>query len=145
MLKVSMLSCVIASMAIGGGMLATRKDATEGTRDAQIIVEVDRSVKSLTEEGISNTQNIVMNNIRNYVTDNFRVISRYDAVANAFAISVNSKNIDLIKKVPGVKSVTLNEIHWVQEESSSRLPAEDDPIVDEYGDNQNVSAQTMEK
>ena len=136
-----MLSCLFASLAMGTNV-ATHITAGNVKRDAEIIVEVDRELETLSEAGIVNTQNIVMNNIRSYVTSNFRVISRYDEVANAFAISVNSADIELIKKVPGVKSVTLNEMHWVQEQSTGTRGT---PIENEYGDNDNVSARTMEK
>ena len=84
-------------------------------RDAEIIIEVDRSLATLTEKGILNTQKAVQNNIAKYVTTNFVVTESFHVLNNAFAIRVNSGYIDTIKKLPGVKSVTKNEAHWVSE------------------------------
>ena len=144
MLKGTMLASRIAGIAMGTNIAASTRVSPLAERDAEIIVEVDRDNESLTKEGIANTQNIVMNNIRNYATSNFKVISTYSEVANAFAISVNSNNIELIKKVPGVKSVTLNQIHWeTTTQEYSRLP--DPEPEDEYGGSDNISAETMKK
>ena len=101
MLKVTMLASLIAGIAMGTNIAASTRVSPLAERDAEIIVEVDRDNQSLTKEGIANTQNIVMNNIRNYATSNFKVISTYSEVANAFAISVNSDDIENIKKVSG--------------------------------------------
>ena len=139
-----MLASLIAGLAMGTNIAANSHVSPLAERDAEIIVEVDRDNESLTREGIKNTQNIVMNNIRSYVTSNFKVISTYSEVANAFAISVNSNDIELIKKVPGVKSVTLNQIHWeTTTQAYSRLPGPEDE--DEYGGSDNISAETMKK
>ena len=146
MLKVTMLATLIAGLAMGTNIAGSTRVNSLAERDTQIIVEVDCSNETLTEEGISNTQNIVMNNIRNYVTSNFKVISTYSEVANAFAISVNSNNIELIKKVPGVKSVTVNKLHW-ETTTQSVSVVTGDPVsaTDEYGGSENISAQTMKK
>ena len=144
MLKVTMLATLLAGLAMGTNVAVNARQAKAPEHDAQIIVEVDRSNETLTKEGISNTQNIVMNNIRKQVTSNFRVISNYSEVANAFAISVNSDDIENIKKVSGVKSVTVNKIHWeTKGEPSSSLGTPVDE--DEYGGSENMSATTMEK
>ena len=145
MLKVTMLATLIAGIAMGTNIAANTRVAPLAERDAEIIVEVDRSNKALTEEGIHNTQQIVMNNIRKYVTSNFEVISEYSEVANAFAISVNSEIIEQIKKVPGVKSVTRNQIHWVTEPQSYSGSGTVSRDHSEYGGTTNISAVTMNK
>ena len=139
-----MLATLIAGLAMGTNVAANARQPRIAEQDAQIIVEVDRDNETLTKEGISNTQNIVMNNIRRQVTSNFSVISTYSEVANAFAISVNSDNIENIKKVPGVKSVTVNKIHWETKTESVALGS-GDADEDEYGGSENMSATTMEK
>lgn len=144
MLKVSILASAIAALAMGANVSVASTIKAEN-RDAQIIVEVNRDQNTLTEKGITNTQNMVMNNIRKYVTSNFKVVSKYSHIANAFAISVNSSYIEKIKQVPGVNSVTLNEIHWetkIDEETSSRGGG---IVEDEYGGSKNISAETMKK
>lgn len=148
MLKASLLAGIMSAMALGLTATAGElKNAKLPEQDANIIVEVDRSLESLTEEGISNYQNTVMNNIRKNVTSNFKVVSKYSVVANAFALSVNSNDIEAIKKVPGVKSITLDEIHWVRSVSEPLADEEFDPdeIDIDYGGEDNASAKTMNK
>ncbi len=143
MLKVSLLASVIASLFMGTNVASSTLVKPLADRDAQIIVECEREVESLTEEGIENVQNITLNNIRSYATNNFKVITKYQAVANAIALSVSSKDIENIKKVPGVKSVTVNKFHEIKEEvaySGGRAA----PTDDEYGGSQNISALTMQ-
>ena len=79
-------------------------------QDCHIIVEATRSNKTLTDEGIANNQRQLLDSIRKYATSNFKVVSSYSEIANAIALSVNSDDVELIKAVPGVKSVTLNTL-----------------------------------
>ena len=124
----------------------SRVATVDKTRDTTIIVEVDRENTTLTEEGIHNTQNIVMNNIRAYATGNFKLVQSYSEIANAFVIDVNSNDVEAIKNVPGVKSVTLNEIHW---ESVTPEAIDDGAVstreIKTYGGSENTSATTMKK
>ena len=143
MLKVTVLATLLAGIAMGTNIAANANPAKIEKRDSEIIVEVDRSNETLTEQGVLNTQNIVMNNIRKYATSNFRLLSSYTNVANAFAISVPSSYIEQIKNVPGVKSVTVNQVRIeVESLASSRGDPEPD---DEYGGSENISAETMHK
>ena len=143
MLKVTVLATLLAGIAMGTNIAANANPAKIEKRDSEIIVEVDRSNETLTEQGVKNTQDIVMNNIRKYATGNFRLLSSYTSVANAFAISVPSSYIEQIKNVPGVKSVTVNQVRIeVESLASSRGDPEPD---DEYGGSENISAETMHK
>ena len=149
MLKASLLAGVMSALTLG--LAAASGDSISNNlpeRDARIIIEVDRSLESLTEEGVSNYQRIVMNSIRENVTTNFNVVSRYSKIANAFAIAVNSNDIEAIKNAPGVKSVTLDEIHWETKSLSPRDGDEEfdpDEIDIDYGGSDNASAETMNK
>ena len=141
---------MLATLAVGITMgLVTAIEARPQSRvkkalDTEIIVEVDRSLESLTKVGIKNTQNIVRNRIRNYVTSNFRDIESFSVLNNAFAIAINSEDVELVKKVPGVKSVTVNEAHWVTyAEQNDGIMRTVDPEA--YGGSENVSAVTMQK
>lgn len=141
MLKVTILASLFGSLAMGAGVANGAIAQTE-KRDSQIIVEVNRDLNSLTEDGIFNTQEIVKNNIRRYVTSNFSTITSYSHIANAFAISVNSEKIDAIRNVPGVKSVTVNKFHAITESIHTVKSGGDN---DEYGGTENISAETMHK
>lgn len=149
MLKATMLASVIASLTMGANVAVNSKPAQLKERNAKIIVEVDRSNDSLTAEGIANTQQAVINNIKAYATSNIEVSSRFSQVANAFVISLNEEDIELVKKVPGVKSVTKNEIHWQttypMADSEGAVVSRSGNTGGEYGDEENISATTMNK
>ena len=149
MLKVSMLAAsLLASLSVSATVAANSNQEKAKPRDARIIVEVDRSNDTLTNEGIVNTQNAVLNNIRTYATRNIEVTSRYSLIANAFTIAVNKDDIELIKQVPGVKSVTLNEMHWksVEPQANEQIfISKEGSKNGEYGDSENISATTMKK
>lgn len=148
MLKATMLASLIAGVAMISTGAVNSEAVKAQPRDAQIIVEVARDKDTLTEEGITNTQDAVINNIKKYVTTNFSVLSRYKNTINAFAISINKDQIELVKQVPGVLSVTLNEMHWKQEiaEDGAYLSTTSEGAVQgEYGGEENISAITMHK
>ena len=141
MIKISLLATLFASLAMGT-VAAKETNQTAEKRDARIIVEVNRSLESLTSDGIKNTQNIVLNNIKRNVTSNVRLISSYSVLNNAFAISINSEYIPAVRNVPGVKSVTVDELHFKDVMSQAILSDSVDPEHD-YGGKDNASAETM--
>ena len=65
------LSATCAAVIAVGGLTASRL-AKQPERDARIIVEVNRNVKSLSKQGIRNSQDAVLNNIMAYATTNVR-------------------------------------------------------------------------
>lgn len=144
MIKVSMLATLLAGLALGGNIANdSRPMKPVEARDTQIIVEVDRSLESLTKEGVKNVQNIIYNSIKDNVTRNVQFITSYHVLNNAFAISINSKYVDNVKSLPGVKSVTVNRMRFVKQ-SVSRDPEPDpDPRETAYGGKTNQSAVTM--
>ena len=146
MKKATMLATLVAGLAMGitAAVEARPQRRVNKALDTEIIVEVDRSLESLTKVGIKNTQNIVRNRIRSYVTTNFRDVESFSVLNNAFAIAINSDYVDLVRKVPGVKNVTINEAHWVtyadQNDGAVR-----NSTPEAYGGSENVSAVTMQK
>ena len=160
MKKPAKLTVLIAGVAMSTAVAIQAAPRTNHRlkRDAEIIVEVDRSLATLTEEGIINSQKAVESRIAKYVTTNFIVTDRFHVLNNAFVIRVNSGYIDSIKQVPGVKSVTKNEAHWVSEvydqndglyiplngEGEGEGQDEDDEEPS-YGGPTNYSAVTMNK
>ena len=148
MIKLTMLATLFAGLAMGTTVTqgATPKTEKE-VRDTKIIVEVDRSLETLTEEGIDNTQKAVYQSIKNNITSNVRFESSYYILNNAFVCSINSKYVDAVKSLPGVKSVTVNKLHMVKTQSYQTM-ATDDPDPDpehDYGGPDNASATTMKK
>ena len=143
MIKVSMLATLLAGLAMGSSVaFDSRPQQPAEARDTQIIVEVDRSLESLTEEGVKNVQNSVYGTIKQYITRNVKLISSYSVLNNAFAISINSKYVDTVKALPGVKSVTVNKLHFFTQSTERAQTEEPDPEHD-YGGKDNASAETM--
>ena len=116
-------------------------------RDASVIVEVDQNINGLSEVGAKRSQDVVYNNIKQYATTNVRRVQSYNVLNNAFLMEVNNQDIEAIKNVPGVASVTVNKIHWTRVYnddayiSITREPASQE----EFDDSKNISAETMKK
>ncbi len=143
-----MLAALIAGAAMSANVAANSHSQTSYVKplDTEIIVEVDRSLDSLTQDGIKNTQNAIRNRIKNYVTPHVKDICSFNVLNNAFAVAVNGDYVDQIRNLPGVKSVTINSLHWAQtpesDDGAVYIRGANDGIYDE---SQNVSALTMEK
>ena len=147
MIKLSLLAALFGGMLMASG---TAKEALapkmeKEIRDTEIIVEVDRSLESLTKDGIHNVQSTMYHRIKNFVTPNIKYHSSFDTLNNAFVISINSKYIDSVKSLPGVKSVTENKLHFVQHYADPLDDPKDPHPATDYGGETNASAVTMEK
>ena len=140
--KLAMLATVTAGLFMGANVAGNIPQASKAPLDTGIIVELERPLSSLTEEGISNVQNAFLNHVRSEVTSNVKVLSRYTVLNNAIAIAVNSQYVDQITNLSGVKSVTLNKLHEIESTSRALIPV--DPATD-YGGSKNISAETMNK
>lgn len=114
-------------------------------RNKRVIVEVGYDLKSLDSEGVKNSQKYVYDNIKTYATSNVRKTHSYSTLVNAFVLEVNENDIPAIKNVPGVKSVTVDTVHWQQvfnkDDGAQPLYISRDPEPIE----ENISATTMNK
>ncbi len=145
MKKLGLLFGASAAMIIAtSGVVASQLTALP-ERDASIIVEVDHKLEGLSEKGIKNTQDAVYSNIKS-ATPNVKRVRSYSVLNNAFLMEVNSKDIETIKTVPGVKSVTVDKMHWQQVINNDEYVTldEGDPEPD-YDETKNISAETMKK
>ena len=144
-----MLAALIAGAAMSANIASNGHSNYSVAKplDTEIIVEVDRSLETLTSQGIKNTQNTVYNRIRSFVTPHIKQICSFDTLNNAFAIAVNGDYVDQIRNVPGVKSVTLNTVHWVQyaSEADGAIYSSKGSTDGVYDESENVSALTMKK
>ena len=147
MKKLRLVLGVTVAAAITAGCVVASALRNQPERDARIIVEVNRNVDTLNEEGIKRTQNVVYDNIKQYATTNVRRTQSYSQLNNAFVMEVNSNDIEAIKKVPGVASVTVDTIHWVRSYDDDGVVALDANSGSEatLGENDNISAATMHK
>lgn len=145
MLKASLLASVIGALFMSAGVSAnTQVTGVKEERDTRIIVELDRDLDTLTTEGIKNTQNGILNSIRNNVTANIKEITRFNALGNMVALSINKDYVSSVKSLPGVRSVTIDKLHMV-----TSYPTVSEGVMGvtsgEYGDDENISARTMNK
>ena len=142
------LGATCAMVIAAGGVVASHL-AKLPERDAEIIVEVNRDVKTLSKEGIKNTQDAVYNNIKRYATSNVRLTTRFNELNNAFVMEVNSNDIESIKNVPGVAHVTVNKAHVLSVDNNDDaiyIPLNNDGSEEElFGSSNNISAETMHK
>ena len=144
MIKLAMLATVAAGLLMGANVAGNIPQQQKAPLDTKIIVELDRSLESLTDEGIKNVQNQLLSHIRSEVTSNVKLLTRYHVLNNAIAIAVNSQYVDQITNLSGVKSVTENKLHWVTSNYSGEAVRTVDNEND-YGGPNNVSAETMQK
>ena len=145
MKKLGLLLCATGALILAASSVRASHFTNLPERDARIIVEVDRGLKNLNAEGVKSTQDVVFDNIVTTATPNVRLINRYSVLNNAFVLEVNSGDIESIKTVPGVKSVTVDKLHWVREinhDSYTILGEGDQASAD---DSENISATTMHK
>ena len=143
------LGATTAAMVVAASGVVASHLAKQPERDASIIVEVNRNVKSLSEEEVRKSQDDVYNNIKLYATSNVRLTKRYNVLNNAFVMEVNSNDIESIKNVPGVASVSLNKAHVTSVENDDNyiyIPLNNDGSDEGlFGSSDNISAETMHK
>ncbi|MBQ6731046.1 MAG: S8 family serine peptidase [Bacilli bacterium] len=145
MKKLGLLLCASATLVLAACSAGASQLKSLPERDKRIIVEVDRDIDTLSEEGAKNSQRAVYNNIKTTATSNIRLLDNYTVLNNAFVLEVNSNDIESIRSVPGVKSITVDKIHWERViNNDSYIPLGDDS-VDSQDENKNISAETMFK
>ena len=139
-----MLASLFAGLVMGTTVASGAQISAKEARDTKIIVEVNRSLETLTEEGIKNTQLAIYESIRNNITRNVELGTRYHLLNNAFVVSINSKYVEAVKSLPGVKSVTVNKLHMVKTQALQTTADTQNPDPEhDYGGPDNASAETM--
>lgn len=149
---------MIAIMTLGGVSATSFSGNSEkevrgnnGSQDSRIIVEVNKDLGNLTKSEIHSSQDLVMKSISKNVTENFELVNRYDVLNNAFVLSVNKEDIEAIRNLPEVKSVTVDKLHAKKDISSGDYYSADlrsykSGSPEEPGENfTNFSAVTMNK
>ena len=146
MKKLRLVLGATVAMAIAAGSMVALSQKKLPERDARVIVEVNRKVETLSKKGIQNTQDAVYRNIQQYATTNVRRIQSYSELNNAFVMEVNSNEIEKIKEVPGVASVTVDTMHWVRTyNDDGYVSLGNDNPQEALSENDNISAATMKK
>ncbi|MCQ2800390.1 MAG: S8 family serine peptidase, partial [Bacilli bacterium] len=144
MKKLGLLLCATSTLILAACSTAASQLKDLPERNQRIIVEVDRDIDTLNEEGAKKTQRAVYNNIKETATSNIRMIDSYSVLNNAFVLEVNSNDVESIKSVPGVKSVTVDKIHWERAiNDDSYVVLDGDNPTDAIDESKNISAETM--
>ena len=145
MKKLGLLLCTTGALVIAASSVVASHLTKLPERDTRVIVEVNRKLDKLSEEGVKRSQDVVYSNIKQFATTNIKKIASYSELNNAFVLEVNKEDVESIKSVPGVKSVTVDKPHWVRTinyDETVPLGAGDPDPADEEA---NISAITMKK
>ena len=148
MKKLGLLLCATSALILAACSTSAAQLNNLPARNARVIVEVDKALGNMSEESIKKTQFAVYNNIKAAGTTNIRMVGNYTVLNNAFVLEVNSNDVERIKAVLGVKSVTVDKLHWEQVVNNDLyIPLnggdQGDDAQDEFGSSENVSADTM--
>lgn len=151
MLKIGLLCGVIAAMSLAGAksQVDNKKAIESKSCDTKFIVELTHDIESITEEVAISEQNALLSKIQNKVNANSKMIQHYSLLNNAFVISGNKLDIEAIKELPGVKSVT-EEGQRIVKEKGGPISIEIKQSGIEEGEDEvdltkNASALTMHK
>ena len=110
-----LLAGMIAVMSIGGvsglSNAHTSQPTTNIENKTRIIVEVDEGLENLSKSEIISTQDNVIRSIKRNVTNSFNVVQRYSVLNNAFVMDVNKDDVEAIRALPHVASITYDKIH----------------------------------
>ena len=147
MKKLGFILGVTCSAAVVASGLVASRFGKAPERDAQIIVEVNRGLNNLSKEAVRKSQDVVYDNIKQYATSNVRMVQRYDELNNAFVMEINSNDIESVRTVPGVKSVTIDKAHKINTyDYDGYVPFDgDEGDPGTADDEENISAVTMNK
>ena len=145
MLKIGLLCGVISAMSVCGVSSLGLGKAKAKEIDSKFIVELNDDIENISQEKAEKEQKQVFSRIKNYVNANAEKIISYSVLTNSFVVSGNKTDLDLIKNISGVKSVSeINDKVVKKTESSGfSIPLHKDSGIIDI--NKNASAQTMEK
>ena len=141
MKKIFLLGVAVTSLILGTGCASSNVQVVREELDANIMVQLKGDVSKLSEDAIIRQQNMVIRQIRNYVTSDFEVGDRFTTLVNGFSLKVNASHVDEVRDLAYVKSVDYNEERAVKTIDDGIVTAEDEIKVDAL--RENISAATM--
>ena len=145
-MKVSLLASVLGAFAVSGGLMLSANVKEAPAKDTRIIVELDRGLSGLSVEQVKNVQKSFIKLMGSNVTTNYKFVQSYTVLNNAVVLEVNSNDVEAIKAMDGVKSVTVDKVHWKKVANNddviyiTKEGSRDAGVVEE-----NISATTMYK
>ena len=121
--------------------IAKNNQITKEARDARVIIEFKQNAQELSNAQLRIYQNQALDIIRNNITDNFGVVSRYTNVLNGVVINVPSSKVNAIRNLDFVSKLDYDTFHHVEGQGDGGIvirKANDSAVIDD-----NISAQTM--
>ena len=106
MLKIGLLCGVIATMSVCGTSSLNLGKAEAKENDTKFIVELNDEIEDISSEKAIKEQNKVLARIKGSVNSNAEKIISYSVLTNSIVVSGNKTDLDSIKKISGVKSVS---------------------------------------
>ena len=110
MKKALFLSLVAASLALGATASIKQNNFVKEDRDAQIIIQLKDNVEKNSVNALVNKQNSVLQTIRENITPNIKVNSRFTNIFSGFTLEVPSAYVTQIRSLPSVKRVNYNNM-----------------------------------
>ena len=146
MLKIGLLCGVITAMSVCGATSLNEAQDKSKECNTTFIVELDDNVNSISSDRLFNEHDRVVAKIRRHVNQNTEKVISYSVLNNAFVVTGNKEDLDLIKRIDGVKSVSEITDHIVKNTESQGFSIPLSKGVSGTIDpNKNASASTMEK
>ena len=134
-----LLPSVMLTLGVVGGIKFASQPQED--RDAKIIVQLKRSVNNQSYENVILEQNEVLSYIRSAVSSNIKVNDRFTSLLNGFSLEINSKYVDQVRHIPGVKDVSYDEViatNAIDADDMERIKAQEVKALEA-----NISAATM--
>lgn len=108
MKKIALLGLSLAAMALGSAPQLLNVNKNVEARDATIIVKMKGKVDNVSREQLIMKQNLLLNEISQNITSNYRVVNRYTNIFNGFVLEVPSAYVSNIRYLDAVSLVNYN-------------------------------------
>ena len=142
MKKLYLLPLVVGALSLGALGAVKANNVKVEERDAQIIVQLDDNVETKSVSALLNKQNNILSSIREGITSNIRVKSRFTNIFNGFTLEVPSSYVTQIRALPSVKRVNYNTM--IYKTSQDEMITLRRNAIDLDSPTANVSKDTMQ-
>lgn len=143
MKKFYLLPLMVAALSLGALCSVKASNLKVEERDAEIIVQLNDNVETKSVDALLNKQDAVLATIKEGVTSNIRVKTRFTNVFNGFTLEVPSSYVTQIRNIPSVKRVNYNELMYKTDNDEVVTLTKKNALNIE-SETANVSKETME-
>ena len=140
MKKLALLGLSVVALSVGGMAQLQNVNQVTEERDATIIVKMKGDVTKYSQDTLIAKQNLLLNEISQNVTHNYKVLDRYSNIFNGFVLQVPSAYVSSIRYLDSVADVNYNNIIATTSSVNDGVRYEIS-----LGTNATASSHTMEK